>query len=41
MTGTLPFDDEDDFAMRDKVIQGAFEDPEWLSDGRYHFHPSD
>ena len=33
LTGTLPFDDDDDSVMRDKVIQGEFEDPEWLSDG--------
>ncbi|KAI0071312.1 Pkinase-domain-containing protein [Panus rudis PR-1116 ss-1] len=31
LTGTLPFDDDDDSVMRDKVIQGHFEDPEWLS----------
>lgn len=33
LTGTLPFDDDDDSIMRAKVIQGVFEDPEWLSDG--------
>ena len=33
LTGTLPFDDDDDGVMRDKVIKGVFEDPEWLSDG--------
>ncbi|KIP11297.1 hypothetical protein PHLGIDRAFT_53040, partial [Phlebiopsis gigantea 11061_1 CR5-6] len=32
LTGTLPFDDDDDSIMRAKVIQGVFEDPEWLSD---------
>ncbi|EIW75620.1 Pkinase-domain-containing protein [Coniophora puteana RWD-64-598 SS2] len=32
LTGTLPFDDDDEAIMRDKVIEGKFEDPEWLSD---------
>ncbi|TCD68120.1 hypothetical protein EIP91_011485 [Steccherinum ochraceum] len=32
LTGTLPFDDDDDNVMREKVIKGDFEDPEWLSD---------
>lgn len=34
LTGTLPFDDDDEFMMRQKVIKGEFEDPDWLSDGR-------
>lgn len=33
LTGTLPFDDDDEILMRAKVIKGDFEDPEWLSDG--------
>ncbi|KAI0691426.1 hypothetical protein BC835DRAFT_117384 [Cytidiella melzeri] len=32
LTGTLPFDDDDEHVMREKVIKGEFEDPEWLSD---------
>ncbi|PSR82065.1 hypothetical protein PHLCEN_2v6135 [Hermanssonia centrifuga] len=32
LTGTLPFDDDDESVMRSKVIKGEFEDPEWLSD---------
>ncbi|KIK57429.1 hypothetical protein GYMLUDRAFT_75618 [Collybiopsis luxurians FD-317 M1] len=31
LTGTLPFDDDDEVIMREKVILGEFEDPEWLS----------
>ncbi|KAK7436709.1 hypothetical protein VKT23_018963 [Stygiomarasmius scandens] len=31
LTGMLPFDDDDEGVMRDKVIVGEFEDPEWLS----------
>ncbi|KAL0958752.1 hypothetical protein HGRIS_014076 [Hohenbuehelia grisea] len=31
LTGTLPFDDDDEAVMRGKVIKGVFEDPEWLS----------
>lgn len=35
LTGTLPFDDDDDSVMRAKVIKGEYEDPEWLSDGKW------
>ncbi|KAG8877412.1 hypothetical protein FRB98_006694 [Tulasnella sp. 332] len=31
LVGTLPFDDDDDDAMRQKIIQGEYEEPEWLS----------
>lgn len=31
LTGMLPFDDDDESVMRDKIIQGDFEDPTWLS----------
>ncbi|KAF7760274.1 hypothetical protein Agabi119p4_10950 [Agaricus bisporus var. burnettii] len=31
LTGTLPFDDDDEAVMRAKVIQGDYEDPLWLS----------
>ncbi|KAH7922538.1 Pkinase-domain-containing protein [Leucogyrophana mollusca] len=31
LTGTLPFDDDDEAIMREKVIKGEYEDPEWLS----------
>ncbi|OBZ78190.1 Serine/threonine-protein kinase MARK2 [Grifola frondosa] len=31
LTGTLPFDDDDESIMKDKVIKGEYEDPEWLS----------
>ncbi|KAF8154615.1 hypothetical protein B0H34DRAFT_783761 [Crassisporium funariophilum] len=31
LTGTLPFDDDDEEVMRSKIIQGDFEDPLWLS----------
>ena len=34
LTGGLPFDDDDDIVMREKIIKGEYEDPEWLSDGR-------
>ena len=35
LTGTLPFDDDDEGVMREKVIKGVYDDPEWLSDGAY------
>ncbi|KAJ6551365.1 hypothetical protein B0H19DRAFT_1030627 [Mycena capillaripes] len=31
LTGTLPFDDDDEDVMRQKIVIGEFEDPEWLS----------
>lgn len=31
LTGTLPFDDDDEAVMKEKVIKGQYEDPEWLS----------
>ncbi|KAK0186494.1 hypothetical protein F5146DRAFT_1113543 [Armillaria mellea] len=31
LTGTLPFDDDDEAVMRQKIVKGDFEDPEWLS----------
>ncbi|RXW20333.1 hypothetical protein EST38_g5523 [Candolleomyces aberdarensis] len=31
LTGTLPFDDDDEEVMRQKVINDGFEDPSWLS----------
>ncbi|KAJ7267369.1 Pkinase-domain-containing protein [Mycena rebaudengoi] len=31
LTGTLPFDDDDEDIMRDKIVKGEFEDPQWLS----------
>jgi serine/threonine protein kinase len=34
LTGSLPFDDDDDVVMREKIVRGEYEDPEWLSDGR-------
>ena len=33
LTGGLPFDDDDDIVMREKIIKGEYDDPEWLSDG--------
>ncbi|KAF8756595.1 Pkinase protein [Rhizoctonia solani] len=31
LVGTLPFDDDDEDVMRDKIIQGDFEIPDWLN----------
>ncbi|EJD08478.1 Pkinase-domain-containing protein [Fomitiporia mediterranea MF3/22] len=31
LTGTLPFDDDDEAVMREKIIVGEFENPDWLS----------
>jgi serine/threonine protein kinase len=38
LTGTLPFDDDDDAIMRSKIILGHFEDPVWLSIGEIFFN---
>lgn len=35
LTGTLPFDDDDEAVMREKIIIGEFENPGWLSPGRH------
>ena len=37
LTGTLPFDDDDEAVMRSKIIQGDFEDSVWLSLGEVFF----
>ena len=34
LTGTLPFDNDDEALMREKIIEGDFEDPMWLSIGK-------
>lgn len=33
LTGTLPFDDDDESRMREKIILGDFDIPDWLSSG--------
>lgn len=35
LTGTLPFDDDDEEVMRQKIINDDFEDPSWLSLGLF------
>lgn len=34
LTGTLPFDDDEEARMREKIIIGTFDIPEWLSSGK-------
>lgn len=34
LTGTLPFDDDDEDVMKAKIIAGTYEEPEWLSDSQ-------
>ncbi|KAG8743176.1 hypothetical protein FRC10_000321 [Ceratobasidium sp. 414] len=31
LVGTLPFDDDDENVMRDKIIAGQYENPDWLN----------
>lgn len=38
LTGTLPFDDDNEAVMKQMVIKGVFEDPEWLSRGSVSGH---
>jgi len=33
LTGTLPFDDDDEIITKEKILAGMYEDPEWLSSG--------
>jgi serine/threonine protein kinase len=35
LTGTLPFDDDDEQEMKNKITSGEYEDPDWLSSGRH------
>lgn len=39
LTGTLPFDDDNETVQKEKIIKGEYEDPHWLSNGtvRYMF----
>lgn len=45
LCGGLPFDDDDDHVMKDLIIKGDYEEPEWLSEGMFRrcrvHHPSD
>jgi serine/threonine protein kinase len=38
LCGGLPFDDDDEEAMKVLIIKGEYEEPEWLSDGKYMSH---
>lgn len=33
LVGTLPFDDDDEDVMKEKIIAGVFDNPDWLSQG--------
>jgi serine/threonine protein kinase len=33
LTGTLPFDDDDEIITKEKILAGMYDDPEWLSAG--------
>jgi serine/threonine protein kinase len=33
LTGSLPFDDDDESKMMEKILIGYFEVPDWLSPG--------
>lgn len=39
LCGGLPFDDDDERVMKELIIKGAFEEPEWLSIGRSGISP--
>jgi serine/threonine protein kinase len=36
LCGGLPFDHDDEWAMKDLIMKGDYDEPEWLSDGAYH-----
>lgn len=36
LCGGLPFDDDDENVMKDMIIQGDYEEPDWLSEGVKH-----
>jgi serine/threonine protein kinase len=33
LAGGLPFDDDDEGAMKDLILKGEYEEPEWLTEG--------
>jgi hypothetical protein len=33
LCGGLPFDDDDESAMKEMIIKGEYEEPDWLSQG--------
>lgn len=37
LIGTLPFDDDDENVMREKIIAGEYEIPEWVNSGEASF----
>lgn len=37
LTGTLPFDDDNELIQKEKIIKGEYDDPEWLSNGKVSF----
>jgi len=39
LVGGLPFDDDDEGAMKTKILDGAFELPEFLSTGKWTVLP--
>lgn len=35
LCGGLPFDDDNENVMKEMIIKGEYEEPEWLSEGRF------
>ena len=36
LAGGLPFDDDDEGVMKDLILKGEYEEPEWLTEGEIH-----
>ena len=36
LAGGLPFDDDDEGVMKDLILKGEYEEPEWLTEGKIH-----
>jgi serine/threonine protein kinase len=36
LAGGLPFDDDDERVMKDLILKGEYEEPEWLTEGKIH-----
>lgn len=38
LCGGLPFDDDDERVMKDLILSGTYDEPEWLSERRLFFY---
>jgi serine/threonine protein kinase len=39
VTGSLPFDDDEDAVMHELILKGEYEMPTWLDEGAFSLNP--